>query len=256
MNFVAGRKKRTEPAMRSGRVRGEATEGLLHSRPSLRDVVKSCQEGENMPGVKAFDKNVQQYEAWFTDNPFAYVSELHAVQALLPLNENGIEIGMGTGRFSAPLGIARGIEPSRSMAEVAKKKGLDVISGVAENLPYKDSEFDFCLMVTTVCFLDDIDRAFQEAYRVLKPRGSFIIGFVDKNSPIGREYEQRKDESLFYRSATFYSLDDLLVHLKRAGFLKYRFCQTLFGPLQDMQEPSEVREGFGAGSFVVIRADK
>ncbi|MCK9418210.1 MAG: class I SAM-dependent methyltransferase [Nitrospirae bacterium] len=209
-----------------------------------------------MPGVNNFEKNVQQYEEWFVDNPFAYVSELHAVQKLLPVKGSGIEIGMGTGRFSAPLGIKQGIEPSRSMAEVAKKKGLDVLSGVAENLPYKDSEFDFCLMVTTVCFLDDIDRAFQEAYRVLNPRGSFIIGFVDKNSPIGNTYQQQKNESLFYKAATFYSVDDLLVHLKKAGFLKFRFCQTLFGPLQDMQEPSEVKEGFGEGSFVVIRADK
>jgi ubiquinone/menaquinone biosynthesis C-methylase UbiE len=209
-----------------------------------------------MPGVNDFDRNVPQYEAWFVNHPFAYVSELHAVRELLPLSGMGIEIGVGTGRFAAPLEIGQGIEPSRSMAEVAKKKGIDVVSGVAENLPYKDSEFDFCLMVTTVCFLDDIDLAFQEAYRVCKPRGSFIIGFVDKNSPIGRAYEQRKNESPFYKTATFYSVDDLLVHLKKAGFLKFRFCQTLFGPLQDMQGPSEVKEGFGEGSFVVIKADK
>jgi SAM-dependent methyltransferase len=209
-----------------------------------------------MPGVNDFDRNVQQYEEWFIKHPFAYVSELHAVRELIPLAGNGVEIGVGTGRFSAPLGIRQGIEPSRAMAEVARKKGLDVVSGVAENLPYKDSKFEFCLMVTTVCFLDDIDLAFQEAYRVLKPHGSFIIGFVDRNSPIGREYEQRKNESPFYKTATFYSVDELLVHLKKAGFVKFRFCQTLFGPLQDMQEPSDVKEGFGEGSFVVIKADK
>jgi SAM-dependent methyltransferase len=211
---------------------------------------------KNMPGVNDFDRNVQRYEEWFVKHPFAYVSELHAVRELLPLTANGVEIGVGTGRFSAPLGIRQGIEPSRAMAEVARKKGLDVISGVAENLPYKDSKFEFCLMVTTLCFLDDIDLAFQEAYRVLTPRGSVVIGFVDKNSPIGKDYEQRKNESLFYKEAVFYSVDELLVHLKKAGFLKFRFCQTLFGPLQDMQGPSEVKEGFGEGSFVVIRADK
>ncbi len=172
------------------------------------------------------------------------------------MNGSGIEIGIGTGRFSAPLGIQRGIEPSRSMAELAKKKGLDVVSGVAEYLPYKNSEFDFCLMVTTVCFLDDIDLAFQEAYRVLKRDGSFIIGFVDKNSPLGKTYEQRKHESTFYENATFYSVDGLLVHLKKAGFREFHFCQTLFGPIQDMREPSPVKKGYGEGFFVVIRADK
>ena len=209
-----------------------------------------------MPAVNAFDKNVRQYEEWFDNHPFAYLSELQAVQKLLPMHGSGIEIGIGTGRFALPLGIKQGIEPSRCMAEIAKKKGLDVVAGVAENLPYKNSQFDFCLMVTTVCFLDDIDLAFQEAYRVLKGDGSFTIGFVDKNSPLGKEYAQRKNGSLFYMAATFYSVDALLFHLKKAGFREFRFCQTLFCPLQDMREPSAIKEGFGEGSFVVIKADK
>ena len=142
-----------------------------------------------MPGVNAFDKNVEQYEQWFVDHPFAYVSELHAVRELLPKSGRGIEIGIGTGRFAAPLGIKLGIEPSRAMEKIARKKGLEVIHGVAEKLPFKDQEFDFALMVTTVCFLDDIDLAFHEVFRVLKPHGAFVIGFVDRSSPIGKSYE-------------------------------------------------------------------
>jgi len=204
----------------------------------------------------AFDTHVQQYEEWFGNNPFAYVSELHALQELLPPNGNGIEIGVGTGRFAVPLGIQKGVEPSTAMAELALKKGLDVVIGVAENLAFPDAKFDYALMVTTVCFLDDLDMAFHEAYRILKPYGTFVIGFVDKNSPIGRSYEQRKDESLFYRDATFYSVDDLVLHLKTAGFTSFRFCQTLFGPVEEMREPSPVKKGYGEGSFVVIEANK
>src|SRR5512138_1468145 len=63
-------------------------------------------------GINSFNNNVERYEAWFTENPFAYVSELHAVRALLPQG-SGLEIGVGTGRFAAPLGIRKGIEPSR-----------------------------------------------------------------------------------------------------------------------------------------------
>ena len=209
-----------------------------------------------MPGLDAFENNVRRYEAWFEENPFAYVSELHAVQELLPLNANGIEIGIGTGRFAVPLGIVAGIDPSPAMAELARKKGVEVFLGVAENLPFQDATFDFALMVTTVCFLDDIDLAFQEIFRILKPGGSFVIGFVDKNSPIGKAYELRKQESLFYRDATFYSVDKLLFHLKSAGFTTFSFRQTLFNPIEDMKEPSLTKEGHGEGSFVVIRADK
>jgi ubiquinone/menaquinone biosynthesis C-methylase UbiE len=163
---------------------------------------------------------------------------------------------MGTGRFAAPLGIKLGIEPSRAMEEVARKKGLEVIHGVAEKLPFQDQEFDFALMVTTVCFLDDIELAFHEAFRVLKPHGAFVIGFVDRNSPIGKSYEERKQDSLFYRDATFYAVDDLVRHLTSAGFKQFSFCQTLFGPVDEMQEPAPVREGHGKGSFVAIRAEK
>ena len=209
-----------------------------------------------MPGVNAFDKSAQQYEAWFAEHPLVYVSELHAVREFIPKNGDGIEIGIGTGRFAAPLGIRRGVEPSRAMAELAKKKGLDVVSGVAENLPYKDNELDFALMVTTVCFLDDIDLAFKETHRVLKSGGLFIIGFVDRNSPLGKLYLERKDKSAFYKDATFYSVDELVSHLKKAGFGGFSFKQTIFRPLSEFQEAEPVKDGYGEGSFVVVRGVK
>jgi SAM-dependent methyltransferase len=208
-----------------------------------------------MPGVSSFDKNVERYEAWFLENPLAYVSELRAVRELLPPGE-GVEVGIGTGRFAAPLGVRRGVEPSRPMAELARNKGIDVTIGVAENLPYGDGEFDFCLMVTTVCFLDDRELAFREAHRVLKSGGSFIIGFVDRESLLGREYLKRKDESEFYKAATFYSVPEITAHLEQAGFGHFEFRQTLFRPLGELQEVEPVKEGHGKGSFVVVRSRK
>jgi len=174
---------------------------------------------------------------------------------LMPEPGKGLEIGVGSGLFAAPLGIRIGVDPSIAMAERAKKRDITVIKGVAEALPFQDHEFDTALMVTTVCFLDDIDLAFQEAYRVLKPGGAFIIGFIDRNSPIGKAYEQRKNESLFYKNATLYTVDDLLVHLKQAGFSRFSFNQTLFGPVDEMHQPDPIKKGSGEGSFVVIKAE-
>ena len=209
-----------------------------------------------MPGVNAFDNNVDQYEQWFVDNPLAYVSELRAVRELLPKSGTGIEIGLGTGRFAAPLGITKGIEPSRSMAELARKKGIEVVPGVAEHLPYMDAEFSFVLMVTTVCFLDDRDLAFGEARRVLKPGGSFVIGFIDRDSPLGKEYQARKDKSAFYQHATFYATKDIVTALGQAGFGSFEYRQTLFRPLDEMAEVEPAMEGCGKGSFVVVRGVK
>jgi len=75
-----------------------------------------------MSGIEFFNKNVNKYEQWFIDHPLAYISELHAVQSLLPARGQGIEIGVGTGRFSAPLGIRQGIEPSEAIAALTKKR--------------------------------------------------------------------------------------------------------------------------------------
>ena len=209
-----------------------------------------------MANTTPFDSNPELYEAWFQDHAFAYESELKAIRELLPGTGRGLEIGVGSGLFAAPLGIKQGIDPSRAMLEKARQRGIDVTQGIAENLPYKDAEFDFVLMVTTICFLDDLELAFREAHRVLKPHGSFLLGFVDKNSLIGKSYEKRKQESLFYKDATFYVLNDLLHYLKIAGFEGFSFRQTLFGSVSDMQKPDIVKEGHGKGSFVVIKAGK
>jgi ubiquinone/menaquinone biosynthesis C-methylase UbiE len=111
-------------------------------------------------------------------------------------------------------------------------------------------------MVTTVCFLDDIDLAFQEAHRVLKPNGSFLVAFVDKDSPLGRSYEEKKNQSLFYKDATFYSVPTVAAHLAAAGFQRFLFAQTLFHQLSAITAIEPVQEGYGSGSFVVIKAEK
>ena len=209
-----------------------------------------------MAKTKPFDKYTAQYEQWFELNKYAYESEILAIKALLPATGEGLEIGVGSGLFAKPFGIKYGIDPSEKMREMARKRGIDAIDGTAESLPYDDSRFDFALMVTTICFLDDIEAALKEAHRVIKPGGSLIIGFVDKNSALGKQYLQHKNESLFYGIATFYSVDEVIFFLKKAGFKDYTFTQTVFHYLHDIHVVEPVKEGYGEGSFVAVRAKK
>jgi ubiquinone/menaquinone biosynthesis C-methylase UbiE len=53
-------------------------------------------------------------------------------------------------------------------------------------------------MVTTVCFVAGIGKALMEAHRVLSNGGALIIGFVDRNSQMGKTYLQRQKENVFY----------------------------------------------------------
>lgn len=207
-----------------------------------------------MAKIEPFEKHLDRYEDWFVRNRWAYYSELQAVKELLPESEPGVEIGVGSGLFAQPLGIKIGIEPSSRMAQLARQRGIEVIKGVAENLPLKDNRFTFALMVTTICFLDDIERAFKEIKRILKNGGYFIIGFVDKNSTIGQQYEKFKEQNLFYRFATFYSVSELIHLLEKTGFAEFSFRQTIFKSLELIKEKESVKEGYGRGAFVVVRA--
>ncbi len=209
-----------------------------------------------MAKTKPFDEYASQYEDWFERNKFAFESELQAIREQLPKSNNGIEIGVGSGRFAAPLGIKIGVEPSRKMREAAQKRGIEVIDGIAENLPFDDSQFDFALMTTTICFVDNVETSFQEAYRVLKPGGFLLIGFVDSESPVGRLYQQHKEESVFYKFATFYTANEVISNLKKTGFRNFNFTQTIFHNLAEIRDIEPIKEGYGEGSFVVIRAIK
>ena len=89
----------------------------------------------------------------------------------VPGFQRGLEVGVGSGRFAVPLGISRGIDPSQNLALMAKLRDIEVARGEAEHLPYRAGSFDFVLMMTVICFLDDIPRAFQETYRGARNRG-------------------------------------------------------------------------------------
>lgn len=167
-----------------------------------------------------------------------------------------MEIGVGTGRFAAPLGIKHGVEPSAKMREIAKQRGIDVIEGEAEKLPFDDSRFDYLLMVTTVCFLDDVLGSLQEAYRVIKPGGFIIIGFVDSSSTLGQQYLRHKNKSVFYKTATFYSSDQVASFLEKAGFTDLHFSQTIFHGQTGIRDLEPVKDGCGEGSFIVVKAKK
>ncbi|MEA1923582.1 MAG: class I SAM-dependent methyltransferase, partial [Pseudomonadota bacterium] len=139
----------------------------------------------HMPKIKPFEKHSDAYDEWFKKNIDLYEAELAAVRQLIPPpGAEGVEVGVGSGKFAAPLGIKIGVEPSEKMAIKARMLGINVFPGVAEKLPFSDGRFDFVLMVTTICFVDDIIKSFREAFRILNPGGYIIVGFVDKESEL------------------------------------------------------------------------
>ncbi len=198
-----------------------------------------------------------EYDSWYDEYPYVFESETEAIRAALPEgNLRGIEVGLGTGRFSSALGIKEGVEPILAMRKMAFTRGIDVIDAVAERLPYKDLQFDFVLMVSCITYFHKLQPAFKEAHRVLKKGGTFIVGFIEKNSIIGNDYEFERNFNPFYKNAIFYSTEKVAEEIKNVGFNKLEFSQTLFEKIDDIKEFEPAKPGFGEGSFVVIKAIK
>jgi len=206
-----------------------------------------------MPKIESFEKYSKEYDEWFIRNKTIYLAELKVIKSLIPRGKTGVEIGVGTGRFALPLGIKVGVEPSKKMVEIARDRGVQVYKAVAEELPFNSETFDFALMVTTICFVDDLLKSFNEIHRVLKPNGFIVVGFVDKESKLGREYQLKKENSKFYGSATFYSTEEVISFLKKSYFDVDVIKQTVFS---EKEKIDIVEESYGEGGFVVIKASK
>jgi len=98
-----------------------------------------------------------------------------------------LEIGCGTGFFSLNLKLAGVIEDvhvtdiSPGMVEVAKRNGEGLgfrIHGQAadaERLPYDDDTFDLVVGHAVLHHIPDVELAFREILRVLRPGGRLVI---------------------------------------------------------------------------------
>ena len=207
-------------------------------------------------GVAVFNNYAEDYDQWFDDHNHIYHAEINALKKLVPNQGLGLEVGIGTGRFSHLLGIYLGVDPSRKMAIRAKMRGNSVCQAFGEYLPFNNGVFDYVALITVVCFVENISTLFFEVKRVLKKGGYIIIGFIDKNTPLGRVYESRKEMDKFYCAANFYSSKDIIDKVTESGFYSTRYFQTIFGIPEDEVGDIEIREGFGDGAFVAISAKK
>ena len=209
-----------------------------------------------MPRTAPFEAHHRRYDDWFVRHAAAYQSELLAVRALLPWRGLGLAIGVGTGRFAAPLGVQVGIDPAREVLDYAANRGILSMQAIAEALPFSDSSVDYALSVTTICFVDDATAMLTEAYRVLKPRGELVIGFIDRTSDLGQYYLAHQAENVFYREATFYSANEVEQLLRDTGFTEPVWVQTLSKTLEETDEIESLRAGYGQRAFVAVKANR
>lgn len=199
--------------------------------------------------VSVFDALAGRYDEWY-ERPFgqsAFAAEVACLRRVLNPFRRGLEVGVGTGRFAAALGVRLGVDPSRRELEIARSRGVESVQGVGEALPFRSESFDLVLIVVTLCFVEDPAGVLAEAARVLVPGGRLVLGTILKESPWAKFYlEKARAGHPIYRLAKFYGYGEVLRLLETAGFRVGAVASTLLEQPQDTGpiRSGEVRAGF------------
>ena len=179
-----------------------------------------------------FDKLCEDYDRWFERSPG---KEMFALErrcledALRGANKPWMEVGVGTGRFAEALGVEYGIDASAPMLEKARARGIEVVEGRAESLPYEGDSFGAVLMVVTICFLEDPLASIRECFRTTQPGGVLAVGIVPADSSWGRDYQKKKESGHpYYSNARFYTVSQVEQMGTSAGYEVDGVFSTLF----------------------------
>lgn len=207
--------------------------------------------------ISPFDTHFAEYDQWFDSvrGSEIFALELDCLrQAVDTANSRWLEVGVGPGRFASTLGVQVGVDPSGDMVSMASERGIDAHLAAGERLLFEDSSFDGVLMVCTICFLHDPDKALKECWRVLRDSGRLVIGFVPANSLWGVYHALRGDRGhAFYSAAHFYTSEDIKALAESAGFT----CQAEYGCVLPIPDKSLGNAGLSGQSlrdesFVVL----
>lgn len=154
-----------------------------------------------------------------------------------------LDIGCGTGALlsriveSFPSTRCIGIDLAVGMCVAAREKGGgrsvgEFVAGDAERLPFRDGHFDLVVSASVFQWLDSLDAAFSEAFRVLVPGGIFRFALFgaatlgELRASYRRAFAATRGESEG-RTMDFFSSKEVEEALAAAGFEEASVCSEM-----------------------------
>lgn len=211
---------------------------------------------------RVFDVFAEKYDAWY-DKPFgksAFNLEKTCIASLSKnLRQPFLEIGVGTGRFAEALRVEYGIDSSVGVLRFAKKRGITVIMGKGEKLPFPSRSFGAIFIIVTLCFVDEPIKVLEEASRVVRDDGCIILGLILRESPWADFYFRRGSAgNVFYKVARFYASKELEAMLQKANLMITEASSTIFqAPTRRPLCFENARKGCHKDAgFIAIKAGK
>lgn len=231
--------------------------------------------------MAAFDEHASAYDSWFFDNQNLLSSELKLVAHFLDKESNILSIGCGSGLFESLLAkdydihIKHGIEPSKDMAAIAEKRGMQVDISPAETCEIEANRFDIILFNGSVSYISDLDVCIKKAFDALKTGGKLILIDVPKESGFASLYNLASSLDTWehpllehispanpypielVKSANWRTSDEKIALMKNNGFVDFLYAQTLLThPMYANDKVQAVIEGYDRGDYVAICAYK
>lgn len=230
---------------------------------------------------KGFDEYAATYDAWFLDNPNVLESEVRLVASTLRNAGRVLSVGCGSGLFEKimrdefGITVTDSVEPSPAMAEIARKRGMDVTEATAEEFDYPAGEYDTILFNGSPSYITDLDTVLSKVYAALKPGGRVVLVDVPKESTYGLMYNLAKalgtwDHPLlegayppnpypieFVNVANWRTTAEKIALLEKNGFRNIESAQTLTThPLYSDLAAEEPVPGHDRGDYVALTAIK
>ena len=216
-----------------------------------------------MPETRSlFDKVAKNYDIVNTIISFGLHKSWRKTLAK-EINENPYVLDLATGTGDVAIEIAHhnhlsriiGLDPSFNMLKIGNKKlkkilldkKIRLVSGKAENLPFKDEEFNYATIAFGIRNTVDYQKSLKEVARVLKKNGRFyVLEFAIPKNPIikpiylfyfknimpfvGKIFGREKEYKYLASSTIeFPQRSRFLNKLKEAGFQSCKYKELNFG---------------------------
>ena len=227
--------------------------------------------------MAAFDEHANAYDSWFFDNQNLLASELKLVAHFLDKDSDILSIGCGSGLFESLLAndydihITHGIEPSKDMAAIAEKRGLNVDISPAETCEIAPNTFDIILFNGSVSYISDLDICIKKSFDALKTGGKLILIDVPKESGFASLYNLASALDTWQhpllahispadpypielvKSANWRTSDEKIALMQAHGFVDFEYAQTLLThPMYANDTVQAVIEGYDRGDYVAV----
>lgn len=171
-----------------------------------------------------FNYLYKDYDNWYNTSTGQFVDEQETTILLNLLQPNSqqkiLEVGCGTGHFTfkvAQRGCQLvGIDQASNMLKQAQyklpfddQKQVILKKMDAQDLAYKDCQFDSAFSMASFEFIADPQRAYQQMYRVIKPGGTIVLGTIQKYSTWANFYKSASCRGTAYEYANFLTLEQI-----------------------------------------------